>query len=243
VNDVLIDPRNSQRVLLATDRSGVLASNDSAASFASSNHGYSHRYVTAILADTKEPNTLYIGLVNDREFGGVFSVTTADRAGNRKARGSTAAMLFTLKQAGNGTLVAGTNKGVFELAEGSSTWRPHQRRCAPRRCLAYRDLEERQEKDLNFRRQHARRAGRPRGTIPTWHRPLVRGNFLRTLHQQRSWKVWVGGAVEGGERLRLRASARRLGSRGDALKSSGFQDEGKVWQPAVLASYPLTFAA
>ncbi len=28
VNDVLIDPRNPQRVLLATDRGGVLASND-----------------------------------------------------------------------------------------------------------------------------------------------------------------------------------------------------------------------
>ena len=33
VNDVLIDPRNSQRVLLATDRSGVLASDNSAREF------------------------------------------------------------------------------------------------------------------------------------------------------------------------------------------------------------------
>ena len=33
VNDVLVDPRNSQRVLLATDRSGVLASDNSAATF------------------------------------------------------------------------------------------------------------------------------------------------------------------------------------------------------------------
>ncbi len=33
VNDVLIDPRNSHHVLLATDRSGVLASDDSATTF------------------------------------------------------------------------------------------------------------------------------------------------------------------------------------------------------------------
>ena len=65
VNDVLIDPRNSQRVLLATDRSGVLASDDSAASFSPSNHGYSHRYVSSILPDSKNPDTLYIGVVNE----------------------------------------------------------------------------------------------------------------------------------------------------------------------------------
>ena len=33
VNDVLIDPRNSKLVLLATDRSGVIASDDSAQTF------------------------------------------------------------------------------------------------------------------------------------------------------------------------------------------------------------------
>ena len=46
VNDVLVDPRNSNRVLLATDRSGVLASDNGAQTLAASNHGYTHRYVT-----------------------------------------------------------------------------------------------------------------------------------------------------------------------------------------------------
>src|SRR5438445_10788293 len=58
VNDVLVDPRNSQRVLLATDRSGVLASDDGAQNFTASNHGYTHRYVTSILADQKDLNTI-----------------------------------------------------------------------------------------------------------------------------------------------------------------------------------------
>ena len=48
VNDVMIDPRNSNRVLLATDRSGVLASEDGAQTLSASNHGYTHRYVTSI---------------------------------------------------------------------------------------------------------------------------------------------------------------------------------------------------
>ncbi|HXP44119.1 MAG TPA: hypothetical protein VN833_27975, partial [Candidatus Acidoferrales bacterium] len=124
VNDVLVDPRNSQRVLLATDRSGVLASNDSATTFTASNHGYSHRYVSAILADTKEPNTLYIGLVNDREFGGVFFTRDGGQNWLQKSSGLDGRDVFTLKQSHNGTLVAGTNKGLFELVSGSSSWHP-----------------------------------------------------------------------------------------------------------------------
>ena len=69
VNDVLVDPRNSNRVLLATDRSGVLASDNGAESFAASNHGYTHRYVSSILADQNDPNAILVGVVNDREWG------------------------------------------------------------------------------------------------------------------------------------------------------------------------------
>ena len=48
VNDVFVDPRNSNRVLLATDRSGVMASENGTATWTSSNRGYTHRYVTSI---------------------------------------------------------------------------------------------------------------------------------------------------------------------------------------------------
>src|SRR5271165_2962362 len=45
VNDVYVDPKNPQHVLLATDRSGVLESDDAAASFKASNAGFSQRQV------------------------------------------------------------------------------------------------------------------------------------------------------------------------------------------------------
>src|SRR5260370_180667 len=51
VNDVLVDPRNPNRVLLATDRSGVLASDDGAQTVTASNPGYTHGYVSSIQAD------------------------------------------------------------------------------------------------------------------------------------------------------------------------------------------------
>lgn len=124
VNDVLVDPRNSQRVLLATDRAGVLASDDGAQSFAASNHGYTHRYVTSILADKNDPATIYVGLVNDRELGGVFVSHDAGQHWSQKSAGLDGRDVFTLKQASNGELVAGTNRGMFVLAHNATEWSP-----------------------------------------------------------------------------------------------------------------------
>jgi photosystem II stability/assembly factor-like uncharacterized protein len=124
VNDVMVDPRNSAHVLLATDRSGVLASTNGAESFVASNHGYAHRYVTAILADQKHPSTIYVGVVNDREQGGVFVSHDAGQNWTQKSAGLDGRDVFTLKQAANGELVAGTNRGMFVLAPTAADWSP-----------------------------------------------------------------------------------------------------------------------
>jgi photosystem II stability/assembly factor-like uncharacterized protein len=51
VNDVVVDPGDSNHVLLATDRGGVLLSEDAAASFTASNEGFSGRKVEALLVE------------------------------------------------------------------------------------------------------------------------------------------------------------------------------------------------
>jgi photosystem II stability/assembly factor-like uncharacterized protein len=122
VNDVMVDPRNSNRVLLATDRSGVLASEDGAGTWTASNHGYTHHYVSTILADKKDPNTILIGVVNDREFGGVFASKDGGQHWTQKSTGLGGRDVFTLEQASNGTLVAGTNKGIFTLDAKGGSW-------------------------------------------------------------------------------------------------------------------------
>ncbi len=124
VNDVMVDPRNSQRVLLATDRAGVLTSDDGAQSWTASNHGYTHRYVTAILADKKDPDTIYVGVVNDREQGGVFISHDIGQHWTQKSTGLEGRDVFTLKQASSGDLIAGTNRGMFMLARSGTVWRP-----------------------------------------------------------------------------------------------------------------------
>ena len=124
VNDVMIDPRDSNHVLLATDRSGVMASIDGAATWTTSNKGYAHRYVSAILADNKDASTLYVGVVNDREYGGVFYSHDAGQHWLQKAAGLGGKDVFALKQAPNGMLMAGTNHGMYSLERNGSEWHP-----------------------------------------------------------------------------------------------------------------------
>ena len=124
VNDVLVDPRNSRRVLLATDRGGVLASDNGGQSSTASNHGYTHRYVTSLLADESDPNTIFVGVLNDREGAGCSSTHDAGRHWQQKSEGLGGRDVFALRQASNGTLIAGTNRGAFELLPGTSSWHP-----------------------------------------------------------------------------------------------------------------------
>jgi photosystem II stability/assembly factor-like uncharacterized protein len=124
VNDVLVDPRDSTRVLLATDRSGVMVSTDGALKWTASNKGYAHRYVSTVLADNKDVRTLFVGVVNDREYGGVFYSSDAGQHWLQKATGLGGKDVFALKQAPDGMLMAGTNRGVYTLAPNGKEWHP-----------------------------------------------------------------------------------------------------------------------
>ena len=55
VNDVYVDPNQPQHVLLATDRGGVLRSEDSGMTFQASNDGFTLRQVVAFAADQRDP--------------------------------------------------------------------------------------------------------------------------------------------------------------------------------------------
>jgi photosystem II stability/assembly factor-like uncharacterized protein len=124
VNDVMIDPRNPDRVLVATDLRGVLVSNDGFAHYASSNQGFSHRVVRAVVVDHKDPNRLYVGLANDKEQGGLFLSDDAGKNWRQSSRGLAGRDVLSLQQAEGGMLFAGTNHGIFQLASVSASWLP-----------------------------------------------------------------------------------------------------------------------
>jgi photosystem II stability/assembly factor-like uncharacterized protein len=124
INDVLIDPRHSSHVLLATDRSGVLASDDGGVTFAASNRGFTHRQVAALLVDRTDSATLYAGVLNDKEFGGAFISHDAGLTWKQSSDGLDGRDIFVLRQAVDNSLIAGTDHGIFALLPNASHWVP-----------------------------------------------------------------------------------------------------------------------
>ena len=115
VNDVYIDPTNTNRILLATDRGGVLASNDGGYSFLPSNRGFSARQITSYVADTARPATIYVGVVNDKAWGGVFVSDNGGLSWSQRSGGLNGQDVFSLGQASDGTVIAGTGHGIYRL--------------------------------------------------------------------------------------------------------------------------------
>jgi len=125
VNDVLIDPRDPERVLLATDRRGVLVSNDGFKHYTTSNRGFTHRVVGGMMADRKDPSRLYVGVLNDKDNGGFFISDDAGKSWRQSNRGLDERDILSLQQADTGVLFVGTNHGIFSLASlGASSWVP-----------------------------------------------------------------------------------------------------------------------
>ncbi|MGH9599147.1 MAG: WD40/YVTN/BNR-like repeat-containing protein, partial [Terracidiphilus sp.] len=140
---VYVDPQNPNHVLLATDRGGVLSSENAGVSFAESNIGISGRKVEALLVDRNDPERMYAGVVNDKSYGGVFVSRDGGATWAHIGEGLDGLDVFALAQAKDGTVLAGTSHGIFALpaAEddsgaasaqyatsdaslGASVWRP-----------------------------------------------------------------------------------------------------------------------
>jgi len=120
INDVFVDPTNTSRVMLATDRGGVLASNDGGNSFTQSNTGFSAREITSYVADASHPQTVYVGVVNDKALGGVFASTNGGLNWTQKSAGLEGHDVVSLGQGADGSLVAGTRHGIYRLQ--GETW-------------------------------------------------------------------------------------------------------------------------
>src|SRR5215470_1044628 len=117
INDIYVNAKDPQHVLLATDRSGVLQSNDGGATFNASNSGFSQRQVAAILADAKHDGTIYAGVLNDKGYGGVFVTEDGGGTWQQRSKGLDGRDVFSLAETDDGTLLAGTNHGIFRWVD------------------------------------------------------------------------------------------------------------------------------
>jgi photosystem II stability/assembly factor-like uncharacterized protein len=117
VNDVYVDPKDSGHIVLATDRGGVLSSTDFAATFKPTNTGFSARLITSFAYDPHRAAVVYVGVVNDKETGGVFQSRTGGVSWRQMSDGLGGRDVFSLATTPDGVLLAGTNRGIFRLQD------------------------------------------------------------------------------------------------------------------------------
>ena len=252
VNDVYVDPRNPQHVLLATDRSGVLASGDGGKTWEPSNLGYSQRQVAALLTDAKDPGTIYAGVINDKRFGGVFVTTDSGRSWKQVSEGLGGRDVFELAQGADGTLLAGTDNGVFRWNDG--TWTAAdaiaaaagvEKKDPPRsRVESRRARRERRYEEQAKTRQIAGRVTALAAGDGTWYAATAQGVF-RSTDDGTTWQGPVLGAQSPGvfsglgEYIAIAAE----GSTVYAAQRNGIMmsaDRGVTWKPVV---FPVALSA
>lgn len=122
INDIWIDPRNPQHILMATDQGGVLVSHDGGTSFLPSNSGISEHVVSQVLVDSNQPDTLYAGIINGKQYGGVYVSHDFGNRWMQQSVGLNNLDVFALMESATGNLYAGTNDGIYRWADGS--WQP-----------------------------------------------------------------------------------------------------------------------
>ena len=238
VNDVYVDPANNKHVLLATDRSGVLLSVNGGASFVAANDGFSQRQVEALLVDSRNPNTIYAGVLNDKTYGGVFVSEDGGNTWNQRSIGLDGRDIFTLKQTPGGDVLAGTNHGVMLLSGGG--WEP-------RNSIVMTKEVETTAIEKHKRVKVTKTVALPATELesradgldvsgPIWYAATTSG--LYTSKDQ--GKSWQGGAVLG------HTDFVRVVVSGDTVFAAGRQfiisssDQGVTWQPVAMPAQAKT---
>ncbi len=228
INDVYVDPKNPKHVLLATDRSGVLLSNDQATTFSASNQGFSQRQVVALAKDVKDPNRLYAGVVNDKMYGGVFTSADGGRSWQQQSQGLDGRDVFSLAESPEGTLLAGTGHGIFVWQDGRWQAAGHVVQMVEKTTSV-----RRKGKLVKTTKTTAKPAGEIDGRVnefdlthSTWYAATSAGVY----QSADQGKTWTGGPVLGQADFR---NVHTMGSVVLATRRTGIaisQDGGKTWQ-------------
>lgn len=67
VNDIIIDPKNSQRLIIGTEREGVQVSENGGETFAAANNGFQHQRILDMAMDPVRPERALVVLTFDTE--------------------------------------------------------------------------------------------------------------------------------------------------------------------------------
>jgi photosystem II stability/assembly factor-like uncharacterized protein len=258
VNDVMISPDNPDHVLVATDRGGVLASNNAFATYETSNRGFAHRVIGGVVVDNKDPNRIYVGVVNDKDLGGIFVSDDGGTSWRQSNRGLDERDILSLQQARDGAMVAGTNHGIFYVNSLGSEWAPASMIMGPqpqaeeKPAPAQTTATHSGKKTTAHTTTHTAVVRKPAVTehpIPLsetprilaldlngdkWYAATTEGIFISSDHGQK----WYGGPVEG-EREFIAVNSFADGTVAVVAPKHAYtsSDEGKTWTQVSMPQY------
>ena len=231
VNDVYVDPKNAQHVLLATDRNGVLESDDAAFTFRASNPGFSQRQVSTLLVDAKT-QTIYAGVVNDKTFGGVFVSHDEGATWTQQSDGLQGRDVFILSQSPQGAILAGTNAGILRL--DGSNWQPIGKIVKSEQKTSYvvhKGKRTKTEKTVMVPAgQIDERIHDVNASGSTWYAATAKGIYSSSDQGA----TWEGGPVLGKPEYRSVVVSGPLVVASDRTALAMSNDEGKSWQPLAM---------
>jgi photosystem II stability/assembly factor-like uncharacterized protein len=179
-----------------------------------------------MLADTREPDTIYAGVINDKEFGGVFVSRDGGAAWQQMSAGLDGADVYALQQDADGDLLAGTNRGLFiyRTASRDYRWLPLQVNTAPQ-FMGKGKLRKRvRPSSMVFRVNDMIVNG------DLWLAAAVSGLFSSTDHG----KTWIAAETSG---LSDFVAIRNLGDEMVAVARHGVlvsHDAGRTWKRPIL---------
>jgi photosystem II stability/assembly factor-like uncharacterized protein len=121
VNDIQIDPRNNQRILIGTEYQGVMLSEDGGQSWKESNKGFIHKQVSWIMPDSKTAGGFVAGIQSGT--GGLYQYSSKDQTWKPSQVAPRARISSFLILPGDRGRLAGTVEGLYFRTESENVWK------------------------------------------------------------------------------------------------------------------------